>query len=80
MVGKTNCWGSSCDEQWRQLDDKVSITLHMCTTLVEPVSLVQETIYMETFVDISTKIQETLLDKAKELNYPFNLSTTKTYF
>ena len=52
----------------------------MCTTLVEPVSLVQETIYMETFLDISTKIQETLLGKAKELNYPFNLSTTKTYF
>ena len=40
-------WGSSIDERWTQLDDKVSIKLHMCTTLAEAVSHLQETIYTE---------------------------------
>ena len=40
-------WGNSTDEQWTELDDKVSIKLHMCTTLAETVSLLQETIYTE---------------------------------
>ena len=38
-------WGNSIDERWTQLDDKVSIKLHMCTTLAETVSHLQETIY-----------------------------------
>ena len=40
-------WGNSIDERWTELDDKVSIKLHMCTTLPETVSLLQETIYTE---------------------------------
>ena len=40
-------WGTSIDERWTELDDKVSIKLHMCTTLPETVSLLQETIYTE---------------------------------
>ena len=40
-------WGNSTDEQWTELDDKVSIKLHLCTTLAETVSLLQETIYTE---------------------------------
>ena len=40
-------WGNSIDERWTDLDDKVSIKLHMCTTLAETVSLLQETIYTE---------------------------------
>ena len=39
--------GNSIDERWTQLDDKVSIKLHMCTTLAETVSNLQETIYTE---------------------------------
>ena len=40
-------WGNSIDERWTELNDKVSIKLHMCTTLAETVSLPQETIYTE---------------------------------
>ena len=40
-------WGNSIDERWTELDDKVSIKLHMCTTLAETVSHLQETIYTE---------------------------------
>ena len=40
-------WGNSIDERWTELDDKVSIKLHMCTSLVETVSLLQETVYTE---------------------------------
>ena len=40
-------WGNSIDEQWTQLDDKVSIKLHMCTTLAETVALLQEKICTE---------------------------------
>ena len=40
-------WGNSIDERWTQLDDKVSNKLHMCATLAETVSLLQESIYIE---------------------------------
>ena len=40
-------WGNSIDERWTQLDDKVSDKLHMCATLAETVSLLQESIYTE---------------------------------
>ena len=40
-------WGNSIDERRTVLDDKVSIKLHMCTTLAETVSHLQETIYTE---------------------------------
>ena len=40
-------WGNSIHERWTELDDKVSIKLHMCTTLAETVSPLQETIYTE---------------------------------
>ena len=40
-------WGNSIDEWWTELDGKVSIKLHMCTTLEETVALLQETIYTE---------------------------------
>ena len=40
-------WGNSIDERWTELDDKVSIKLHMCITLAETVSLLQETIHTE---------------------------------
>ena len=40
-------WGNSIDEQWAQLDDKASNKLHMCATLAETVSLLQESIYTE---------------------------------
>ena len=40
-------WGNSIDERWTQLDDKVSNKLHMCATLAETVSLLQESIYTE---------------------------------
>ena len=40
-------WGKSINEQWTGLDDKVSIKLHMCTTLAETVALFQETVYTE---------------------------------
>ena len=40
-------WGNSIDERWTQLDDKVSDKLHMCATLAETVSLLQESTYTE---------------------------------
>ena len=40
-------WGNSIDERWIQMDDKVSDKLHMCATLAETVSLLQESIYIE---------------------------------
>ena len=40
-------WSNSIDEQWTELDDKVSIKLHICTILAETVALLQETIYIE---------------------------------
>ena len=39
--------GNSIDEQWTQLDDKVSYKRHMCASLAETVSLLQESIYIE---------------------------------
>ena len=39
--------GNSTDERWAQLDDKASNKLHMCATLAETVSLLQESIYIE---------------------------------
>ena len=75
-------WGNSIDERWTQLDDKVSIKLHMCTTLAKIVSHLQETIYTEAasyFGHLQQK-KDALLDKAEELNCPFNLSTRKTCF
>ena len=48
MCLKTSiAWGNSIDEQWKELDDKVSIQLHVRTTLAETVALLQETIYTE---------------------------------
>ena len=38
-------WGNSVDERWTQLDDKVSVKLHMCATLAETLTLLQESIY-----------------------------------
>ena len=75
-------WGNSTDERWTELDDKVSIKLHMCTTLAETVALLQETIYTEAwaFLGISNIKQDNLPDKAKKLNCPFNLSNRKTCF
>ena len=75
-------WGNSIDERWTELDDKVSIQLHMRTTLVVIVSPLQETIYTETasIFGISNKNQDALLDKVEERNCPFNLSTRKTCF
>ena len=40
-------WGNSIVERWTQLDHKVSNKLHMCATLAETVSLLQESIYIE---------------------------------
>ena len=40
-------WGNSIHERWTELDDKVSIKLHMCTTLAETASLLPETIYTD---------------------------------
>ena len=40
-------WRNSFDQRRTVLDDKVSIKLHMCTTLAETVSHLQETIYTE---------------------------------
>ena len=40
-------WGNSIDEQWIELDDKVSIKLHMCTNLTETKALLQKGIYTE---------------------------------
>ena len=38
-------WGNSVHERWTQLDDKVSVKLHMCATLAETLTLLQESIY-----------------------------------
>ena len=38
-------WGNSVDERWTQLDDQVSVKLHMCATLAKTLTLLQETIY-----------------------------------
>ena len=40
-------WGNSADEWWTQLDDKVSDKLHMCGTLAEILTLLQESIYSD---------------------------------
>ena len=40
-------WGNSIDEQWTQLDDKISNKLHICATLAETVSLLQQSIYIQ---------------------------------
>ena len=37
--------GNSVHERWTQLDDKVSDKLHMCATLAETLTLLQESIY-----------------------------------
>ena len=38
-------WGNTVDEWWTQLDDKISVKLHMCATLAETLTLLQESIY-----------------------------------
>ena len=38
-------WGNSVDKRWTLLDDKVSDKLHMCATLADTLSLLQESIY-----------------------------------
>ena len=38
-------WGNAVHERWTQLDDKVSVKLHMCATLAETLTLLQESIY-----------------------------------
>ena len=38
-------WGNSVDKRWTLLDDKVSDKLDMCATLVDTLSLLQESIY-----------------------------------
>ena len=38
-------WGNSVEERWTQLNDKVSVKLHMCATLAETLTLLQESIY-----------------------------------
>ena len=38
-------WGNSVDQRWTQMDDKVSDKLHMCATLAETLTLLQESIY-----------------------------------
>ena len=38
-------WGNLVDEQWTQVDDKVSDNLHMCANLAETLTLLQESIY-----------------------------------
>ena len=40
-------WGNSIVERWIQLDDKVSDKLHMCATLADTISLLQQSIYTE---------------------------------
>ena len=40
-------WGNSIDERWTLLDDKVSDNLHMCATLADTISLLEESIYTE---------------------------------
>ena len=39
--------GNSIDEQCTLLDDKVSANLHMCTTLADTISPLEESIYTE---------------------------------
>ena len=41
-------WGNSIDERSTKLDDKVSGKLHICATLADTISLLQESIYTET--------------------------------
>ena len=38
-------WGNSVEERWTQLNDKVSVKLHMCAALAETPTLLQESIY-----------------------------------
>ena len=38
-------WANSVDERWTQLDDKVSDKLHMCDTLAETLTFLQELIF-----------------------------------
>ena len=38
-------WGNLVDEQWTQVDDKVSDNLHMCANLAVTLTLLQESIY-----------------------------------
>ena len=62
------------------IDDKVSDRLHMCVTLAETVSLLQESIYTEAaniFGYLQPK-KETLLDKVDELSCPLNLFNKST--
>ena len=40
-------YGNSNDEQWTLLDDKVSDNLHMCTTLADTISLLQESVILK---------------------------------
>ena len=38
-------WRNSVDERWTQLDDNGGDKLHMCATLAETLTLLQESIY-----------------------------------
>ena len=40
-------WENSIDEWWKQLEDKGSKKPHMCATLADTISLLQESIYTE---------------------------------
>ena len=78
-------WGSSTDEQWTQLDDKVSDKLHICATLAETVSLLQESIYTEAanifgHLHIFNLKRERWLEKVDELSFQFNLFSKRTCF
>ena len=78
-------WGNSIDERWTQLDDKVSNKLHMCATLAETVSLLQESIYTEAanifgHLHIFNLKRERWLEKVDELSFQFNLFSKRTCF
>ena len=74
-------WGNSIDERWTELDDKV--LNFICVLLCQKQCLFfkrQFILKLQAFFCISNKKQVALLDKAKELNFPFNLATRKTCF
>ena len=75
-------WGNSVHERWTQLDDKVSVKLHMCATLAETLTLLQESIYNDAanIFGLLQPKRRTLLDKADEPSSPLNLSNKRTCF
>ena len=73
--------GNSVHERWTQLDDKVSDKLHMCATLAETLTLLQESIYND-----AAGIFEHLQPKKRNLagesqpSCPLNLSNKRIFF